>query len=351
MPFTRPTLQALTDRITADINARIPGADARVRRSVLGVLARAHAAAAHGLYGYLDWLAQQIMPDTAELEHLDRWAGIWGVARRAAAAATGAVTFSGNEGAIIPAGTALQRNDGETYTTDALATISGGSASVAITADAAGAAANADTGLTLTLVTPIQAVNSAATVDAPGLSGGADTESDELLRDRLLSRIQAPPHGGAAQDYVAWALEVPAVTRAWVYPGEDGLGTVKVRFMMDDTYPDGIPQAGDVTTVQDHIDPLRPVTADVTVAAPVAVALDFTIDPEPGTADVKAAIEAELRDMLRRDAEPGGTILISRVREAISIAAGETDHVLTVPSANVTHAPDEIATMGTVTWA
>lgn len=350
MPFTRPTLPELIDRAAADIESRLPDADARLRRSVLNVLVRMHAGSVHGLYGYLDWLAKQLMIDTAELEHLNRWASIWGVTRRAATAAAGNVTFTGTDGASIPAGTTLQRSDGVEYTTDALGTIAGGTATVAVTAVVAGAAGNADAGVALTLVSPISGVNSQATVAAGGLAGGADAEVDDLLRERLLARIQQPPHGGADFDYVAWALEVPGVTRAWVYPAELGLGTVTVRFMMDDTYADGIPQAGDVAAVQAYIDALRPVTAAVTVAAPIAVPLDITITLTPNTATVRAAVEAELADLIRREAEPGGTLLISHIREAISSAAGETDHVLSVPAADVAHGTGEIATMGVVTW-
>ena len=37
-------------------------------------------------------------------------------------------------------------------------------------------------------------------------------------------------------------------------------------------------------------------------------------------------------------------------REAISIAAGEVDNVLTSPSANVTNTTGAITIMGTITW-
>jgi uncharacterized phage protein gp47/JayE len=90
----------------------------------------------------------------------------------------------------------------------------------------------------------------------------------------------------------------------------------------------------------------------VTVVAPVAVPLDLTITGlTPDTAAVRAAIEAEIIDLLRREAVPGGTILLSHLREAISIAAGEADHALTIPAANVTHATGELAVLGTITWA
>ena len=350
MPFQRPDLPTLIERAQADIESRLPGADARLRRTLLGVLARMHAGSVHGLYGYLDWLSRQLMIDTADAEYLARWASIWGVSRKPATAAEGQVTFAGSDGNVIPAGTALQRADGVEYTTDLDATIASGTATVAVTASQAGEAGNAAGGTALTLVSPISGVDSTATVDSTGLTGGADTETDDSLRSRLLARIQMPPHGGAAADYVTWALEVSGVTRAWVYPGELGIGTVTVRFMMDDTYADGIPQASDVQAVQDHVDALRPVTADVTVVAPVAVPLDFTIKLTPNTSSVQTAVQTELEDLLRREAEPGGTILLSHIREAISIADGETDHVLVAPTADVTHNTGEIAVMGAITW-
>ena len=190
-----------------------------------------------------------------------------------------------------------------------------------------------------------------AIVDDDGLTGGTDDEEDEPYLQRLLDRIQTPPQGGSADDYIKWALENEGVTRAWVYPQELGIGTVSVRFMMDNSYDDGIPLSGDVTTVQAYIDALRPVTADVSVLAPVADSLNFTIElNETDTLTIRAAVEANLREMIARDGEPGGTIYISRINEAISLATGEFDHELTVPAANVTHTTGHIAVMGTITW-
>ena len=62
-------------------------------------------------------------------------------------------------------------------------------------------------------------------VEYPGIAGGADEQSDLLLLQRVLARLRQPPHGGADFDYIRWALEVPGVTRAWVYPLELGAGT------------------------------------------------------------------------------------------------------------------------------
>lgn len=355
MPFARATLPELISRGQSDIESRLPGSAPRLRRSVLGVLARSEAGAVHGLYGYLDWLAKQLMPDTAEEEHLERWSSIWKVPRKEEEAATGSVTFVGTDGSIIDAGTGLQRSDGVEYTTDAEATIAGGVASVAVTAVVGGQDTNAVAGVTLSLVSPVPGVQSSATVAAGGLTGGADIEEDDDLHERLDDRIQAPPQGGSLSDYKKWALEVAGVTRVWPMRAWLGLGTVGVFFVRDDD-ADFIPDAAEVQTVQDYIDELRPAAAKgVTVLAPVAVAVDMTIALSPNTAAVRAAVTAEMADLFRREAEVedgagSGIIPISHLREGISLAGGETDHNLTVPAADVIFNPGEIGKLGTITF-
>lgn len=353
MAWQRPTLSTLISRINSDISSRVDSVTTVLRRSVLGVLARVLAGACHEIYGYLAWLAKQLFPDTAEVEYLDRWARIWGVTRTAATVASGGVTVTGSNGVTVPAGTELQDDDENIWTTDADATISSGTAIVAVTASTAGEAGNLEHGATLTIASTISGVDGTATVTT-AISGGTDQESDSSLRARLLTRIQEPPHGGADFDYTAWALECAGVTRAWTFPLWLGAGTVGVCFVRDDD-DTIIPDATEVETVQGYIDALRPVTANVTVFAPTAVALNFEIALSPDTATVRAAVQAELEDLLRREAEPeggdgSGTILLSHIREAISVAAGETDHTLTAPAADVARNTGEMSVMGTITW-
>lgn len=351
MAFQRPSLTDIIGRILADIATRmLGGQDSVLRRSVLGIIGRALAGASHELHGHLDYIGRQVIVDTADQEYLERWANIWQITRKAAAYATGNVTLSGVNGAILPSGAILQRQDGALFVTQADATIAFGTATVAVKAQAAGAAGNTDAATKLTLQQPASGVQSAVTVAAGGLTSGADQESDDSLRARLLTRIQQPPQGGDAADYEAWALQIAGVTRAWVAPQEMGAGTVTVRFTRDND-ASIIPDAAEVTAVQNHIDGLRPVTAQVFVAAPVAAPINFSISIKPNTAAVQQAITDELDDLLRREAVPGGKILISHIREAVSIAAGETDNAVTSPVADVTNATGNIATLGTITFA
>jgi uncharacterized phage protein gp47/JayE len=333
----------------AEIAVALPGADARLRRSMEEVLVRSIAIASHELHGYIEWASAQILPDTAEDEVLARHAAIWGLTRIAATAAIGAVTFTGTPGAVVPAAAELRRGDDARYLLAADVTIGGGGTGTGnVTARVAGAAGNAQAGVALQLVAPVAGVQPSAVVAAGGLGAGADAESDASLRARLLQRIQTPPAGGAAADYVTWALAVAGVEKVWVYPSWLGPGTVGVAFV---TIGGAIPAAPLIAAVQTALDARRPVTAAVTAFAPATQAVALTIDLAVDTAAIRVAVLAELTDFFVREAEPGGVIRVSRISAAISGALGEMAHLLLAPTADITLPAGTIATLGTVTWA
>lgn len=349
MSFIRPTLTALISRLRGDIDSRLPGADSKLPASVLDVLARTYAGSVNGLYGYLDWLALQMLPDTADSDVLARHAAIWGLTRKGAIGATGTIAVTGTQGTIVPAGSALIRDDDVEFRTIDAVALALGPTSIAIEEVAGGTAGNTAAGTTLRFVAPIAGVTATAPVEAPGLEGGAAEEDDEALRTRLLARIRTPPNGGAKGDYERWTLEIPEVTRVWVFPEWMGTGSVGVTFVLDNR-EDILPTAGDIETVETYLDPRRPVTANVVVFAPEAFPIDLRIRLVPDTAASRAAVLAELADFFARDAQPGGTIFISRLREAISIAAGETWHDLELPELNVEVAPGSLPVLGEVEW-
>jgi uncharacterized phage protein gp47/JayE len=348
MPFERPTLPELIDQGATEIESRLPGLLVRVRRSLVGVINRVVAAGLSTLYKYAEYLNRQAWPDTCDPEYLDQHGARWGVSRTNAAAATGTVTFTGVNGALLPAGSQVQRSDGQLYATAADAVIATGFAAVSVAALAPGQAGNAGIGVSLTLASPVAGISATASAST-ALAGGADLEGAEPYRARILARVRQAPHGGADFDYVAWAKEVPGVTRAWVYPKEQGAGTVVVRFVRDsDASP--IPDAGELATVQAHIEAVRPVTAQLYVLAPIAVPISWTIRLTPDTPAGRQAVAVELAAMIRRDAEPGSTIYKSRADEAVSIAPGEFDHEIQVPAGDVAFGAGQLATMGTITW-
>lgn len=351
MAFNRPTLTQIIDRVKKDLEEKLTGGSPALRRSVIAVFARVIAAVAHVLHGHLDWISRQLFPTLADEEALLRWGSIWQVTRKPAEFAQLQFQFTGAIGSVIPLGQEIQRSDGVIFLLDAELTFDVATKTASATAQEAGADKNTENGVVCSLVSPVVGVQNECTVTGT-LVSGVDQEDLELYRDRVLQRIANTPQGGAGADYIRWALEVSGVTRAWYYDAHLGLGTVGLAFVRDNDTPSIIPDAGEVQEVQDYIDTRRPLTVDFFAFAPVALPVNFNIDLLTNdTAEIRAAVEAELVDLFAREASPGGTILISHIREAISIAAGETDHVLNSPVANVVAPSGELPVIGTITWS
>lgn len=348
MPFERPTLIQLRDRIATDVE-RHSGQDATSRGSAYAPIAKAQAGLAHGLHGHLAWIADQLFDDTADDANLLRRAAEMGINRIAAARASGIATATGNDGAVIPAETLLQTDDEILYRVTAEATIAAGTATLQLTAVEPGAAGNQVAGVTLRFISPVLDVDSEAAVAE--ITSGADIEAIARVRERLAERRTNPPMGGNSADYIAWAKAAHVdVTRAWCYSNEEGLGTVVVRFVTDDLATP-IPTQAHVDAVTAYTDKVRPAGMKAfNVYAPAAKTLDITFtELSPNTPTVRAAIEAELKDLITREGKPGGTLLLSHINEAISLASGETDHRHNLAD-DFSCATGEFPVLGVLTW-
>lgn len=352
MSFNKPTPQTIFQRLSSRIELDLPKASTWLRKSFEAIVATIVTMATYELYGYLDYISRQILVETAEDEYLERHASGWGIKRKPATASIGTVKLNGTTGITVPAGSILSRADGTTYTTNDDATMTAGTTLVGITATVKEAAGNTPVGSSLNLSSPIAGIQSAAIVQTGGLSNGNDVEDDEALRARVINRRRNPPQGGNDNDYVTWAEEVSGVTRVWVYPRQLGIGTVLVLFVMDDKTDTIIPTADEIAAVQSHIDApsVKPVTADVTVAAPTAVPVDIEIHLNPNTTAVQAAVTAEVKDFFKREAVPGGTLYLSRLNEAISTAEGEFDHAVIGVPANIVSSFGQMSVVGNITF-
>lgn len=350
MPFQRPSLATLIGRIAADLQSALPGTNPFLRRALIAVLGRTNAGAVHGLYGYQQWIADQILMDTCDADVLTRWGYILGVPRKAAAAASGNVVFTGTTGVVVPTATVVARSDGWEFATTADGTLVNGMVSIPVAASTAGANGDCAAGMTLVCVSPVAGVNANVTVDVAGIGAGADTEAVDDWRLRVLARVQQPPKAGTSDDYIEWALEVAGVTRAWAFAQELGAGTMTVRFMTDDAIDGPFPDAAAVTAVQAHLDDVAPVGCTPYVYAPIAAPLNPEIHIVPDTAALRTSVTTALADLLLREAVPGGTIPLTHFTDAIGDTDGIADYVLTTPNAAVVEPTGSMTTLGAITW-
>ena len=340
MAFERPTLPELIARVQSDAESRL-GKKA-MRWTLIPVLSRVIAGVSHTLHGHIAFVLRQIFSSTAEGAYLERRASEFGIYRKQAISAVGTVTFTGT--GVVPEGTQIQTEDGAVYVTTADS--SGGTAQ--IRAAVAGKAGNASAGMELTLVSPIAGIQSVCV--ASELTGGADAEDDEALRERLLYRQKTPPKAGTKADYVKWSLEVPGVTRAWCFPKELGQGHVTVRFMTDGMTENGVPNETMIKAVTDHITEEMPVTAVLHVVAPVPKKLDMTIDILPDTSQIRKKVEGAIASAIYVEAEPSGAILFTALDRAVASVSELQSYRITVPSDDIACAKGEIFVPGKITF-
>lgn len=347
MPFNIPGLVALIKRVRADlVPATSTGA---LRRTDAEVLSRVHSGVASGLYQHQDYIAAQSLPDKCDEDMLLRYAQ-WRLGRgyRAATYATGFMDCEGQTGAPVDAGTLFQAPDRSQVIVTADTVINGVTA-VPIRAVVAGAAGNLEGGTKLTAVSPVLGVSDEAVITSAGMTGGVNQETLEQLRAAVLRTYRLVPQGGSADDYETWALEYPGVTRAWTRRNWVGPGTVAV-FIMCDGDDDPFPNEAFRAAVFAYLDKKRHATGELYVLAPKPKPIVYQIRLTPDTGPVRAAVRVALKALILAEASLGVTLLRSHQDEAISGAAGEDDHEMLVPAANVTVLPNEIATFGDIAW-
>jgi uncharacterized phage protein gp47/JayE len=358
MPWNTPTLREVRSLVRDSVHGSLSGSDATIPNSVLRVMSDNQGALCFLTLEYIDWLALQLLPDTAETEWLDRHGNIWLVnadgttGRKQATMATGTVTATGLNGSPIPAGALLGAGQNATYQITDMTVVGSGPTIVPVTSLVPGTVGNLQSEDSLAFLIPPPGVDGQVTVIT--MDGGADTETDDELRTRILRRIQQPPMGGDATDYEQWALAVPGVTRAWSSPNEMGIGTMTIRFLMDDLRADddGWPTPADIITVADYIDKMRPVTVkDCYVVAPIKQFMDVTIASlVPNTTEAQAEIELSLHNMLLVKAAPDQTIFASWINYAIMNAPSVISFDLISNEDFVMDNPGSMAVLGTIAY-
>lgn len=365
MTWETPTLSQVREQ-TRDAVARRFKVGALIGNSRARFLADATAGLARACLEYVDWLAEQIFPDKAGDEWLrGRHAAIWLGGAKAATFAEGAFLVTGVEGAVVPAGARIVFGGvggAINYQVTAETTIGSTATPVPAIALTAGAVGNLDAGTILSFASPPDGVEASVSVET--MDGGVDGEKTDDLRARVLQRIRNPPMGGAADDYVRWALQIPGVTRAWCAPNEMGIGTVTVRIMLDELRASsgGLPILVDLAVARGHFAGVRPVAVkDFFVVAPLLEPVSFTIaNLVPDTAATRAAIAKSVAAMIADRAAPASslngvlippqTIFAAWVSKAILDAPGVESFDLVMSDAVMPN-NGSMATLGTITYA
>ena len=355
------TTNEIADGIIAQLDTVTGPSSPLLPRAFTRVLAKVLAAVFALLYRYIDAGVLQIFVRTCSGEDtvingqavnpLRFWGDLIGAApRRLATPAELSVTLTvGTSGGILPAFSPLvgALNRVTYLTTEAVALVAGTvTVTVRATAEQSGAVGNLPNGSIINLVSAPAAVNPRAVVAAAVVTG-ADAESIENYRQRIIDRFQRRPQGGAFADYELWGEEVPGIVNVYPYKS-DNPGQVDLyceATVASSASPDGFPTAPQLAAVlaaveldEDGMATRRPIGALVNSFSITRPAYDvevngLIVDDAPA---VQADIAAALTDyfLSRAPYIPGLTtpprvdrITVSAVGaivEAVASAAGGT---------------------------
>lgn len=377
--FAIPTLPQLLTRARNAFRSNLPGTDAWLWPNNVNPFAKVLAGMMFELFGLLDFISRQKFAITAEGVYLDMHGAEIGLGRNQPTASSGSIAIIVADAFSVASGASFQRSDGFQFTaTAALSTLTAGTLTVPVKATTPGSAGNTIAGAGLQILSGVTDVNgdanATAVVGTAGIGSGADVEKDGAkytpppgtYRYRILFRKRNPPQGGAPADYVTWALQVPGVTRVFVERQWAGAGTVRIFPLMDDTYPNGIPQLSDINNIANYIATVAPAGAIVTVQAPVAFQVNITVHGlSPSSAATQSAVQEELdAAFLRLSAVAGNdagnpamnflavptTFALSWIERAVADATGVQRGNVTAPVADVGLSAGQIAAPGTLTF-
>ncbi|GBQ19942.1 phage Mu protein [Gluconacetobacter sacchari DSM 12717] len=321
--------------------------DGRAANTFENVLAVVHAMGLYELYLLVQQLAKELFIQTATLDGLlPMHADTWGVPRQGAKAAIGYVLLSSTQAVPVPAGTEFTVDGSVRWMTTQAVTIPAGSigSPVPVQAETSGAVGNIAANTTLTLVSAVAGIASAA-VDGSGLAGGLDIEEVEAWRSRILLRVRKRSAAGTVAQYTELAQDGGAGS-VNVVPGWIGDNTVGVLVLMPGPT---VPTAAQVASIQSYIDAQRPVRGNVTVVAGQIVTRNPTITLNPDTVNARALVAGAVSTYYA-GIGLGGWIYTSQLSDAISSIAGEISHFVSDPTADEQLAANQAPVLGAIAW-
>ena len=241
--------------------------------------ARLYAVAAQvqALYLQAEWVMGQAFPQTAQGTYLDYHAETRGIQRSVATAAEGYLRFQVDTAAAqdlsIPAETVCMTVEGRRFQTVEAAVLEAGELYVDVLSKALepGSGGNVAAGTVIRMAVAPAGVKSCTNPAA--FVGGADQESDEALRERVLDSFKRLPNGANAAYYEREAMNFPGVAAAKAVGRARGIGTVDVYVATEA----GLPGTELLEAIEADLQAKREIAVDVEVCAPQEQTVDVTV--------------------------------------------------------------------------
>lgn len=319
-----------------------------------GIRMRVLAGQLFSLHARISWMEGQVFPDSAVGGQLDHLAAMWGLARKAASSAEGLLCFSRPEAEelpeiIIPAGVlcAAPGTQGKQFSTIEETRLQDGETQACARARALepGASSNVTVGMVTLPVNPPQGVTQVS--NPSPFDGGADAETDEHLRRRLLGLLGRMPNGVNADTYRERALSYEPVLEASVLPRARGAGTVDVIILTASETPD----AALLARIQEDFSREREIGTNVLVRAAVRTQMDLSakvlVEYGYDAVQVTARCEEVLRGFLET-LPLGSQLLTAQIGDRLFHVEGVANYALISPSEDLLLSADVKLIPGTV---
>jgi uncharacterized phage protein gp47/JayE len=233
---------------------------------------------------------------------------------------------------------------------------------VNVNAEDAGASFNLVGDTALAFETPIATVESPALATFPGVKDGSDLETTAQLQTRLIDHLQNPNTPFNTAEIRKQLFSIAGITRVFVQEQTPIVGAVTVYFMRDnDALP--LPDAAEVAAALAKLIAIKPAhtsDSDIHVAAPAAVATNFTFTASalvPDTPTMRVAISEQLSLFFANNTSVGVNVPADAYRSAIfntvdpNTGSRVTGFTLATPSSTITVGAGAIATLGVVSFA
>lgn len=395
MALTTPTTAEIAENEVASIEGALGQTIPLLAKAFIRVMSKAHAGVFILLYKYAGWSALQSFVRYASADAtvingrvvtpLTEWGRTIGVGDPIAATRaehTVTVNVKVQTGNLDAGAQLLYPATGVLYLVTSSVALNAATVTATIRASSdqsggggVGAIGNLEAGDVVQFANPLPNVATNAVILARTVDG-ADAETVDAYRARIIRRFQRKPQGGAYADYEIWATSVAGVLNAYPYtgatPGEVDV-YIEVTAALD---PDGIPSGAKLLDVaayiegtEDGLATLRPANAAVNVLAISRQAFDVIVGGL-AAADVpaaEAAIESAVDEYLR-SRQPfivGLSVLPRLDRVTLSAVSGIVDEAANaigatvttvemelsgVPQAAYTLATGELAKLGTISF-
>jgi uncharacterized phage protein gp47/JayE len=233
-----------------------------------------------------------------------------------------------------------------------------------VTSTIAGSAGNQESGAQFTLLNTMPGVSSTSYVNQNGITGGADVESDDQFRDRVLYRVRNPVAHFSVQAIEDILYSIAGITRVWVLPITPSAGHVTIYYVRDND-ANIIPSPADLIAVRDQIPtPAELPEANIIVDAPTPLPINFNFASiTPDTQGMRTAITGALTQFFQESVaigkklNPINTINVNQytkpIQTAVDTQTGQSliDFSLTLPAGSIAVTDTELPVLGTVVFA